>query len=78
MNLKSALLGVLAGSIAGASLGVLFAPKKGSKTRKDISKKRKKIIKGFKNQFDDLLESMNEKFEEAKGNASEFVKQKGK
>ena len=78
MNLKSVLLGVLAGATAGAILGVLFAPEKGSKTREDISKRKKKIIKGFKEQFDDLLKSMNKKFEEAKDNASEFVKQKGK
>jgi len=39
MNSGKVLLGVLAGLAAGALLGVLFAPEKGSDTRKKISKK---------------------------------------
>jgi gas vesicle protein len=39
MNSKQVLLGVLAGAVVGAALGILFAPDKGSDTRKKISKK---------------------------------------
>lgn len=78
MNSKSALLGVLAGIAAGALLGVLFAPEKGTKTRKSISKKSEDFVDGLKDKFTDLLESMNEKFEEAKENASEFAEKHGK
>ncbi|WP_276370776.1 YtxH domain-containing protein [Chryseolinea sp. H1M3-3] len=46
-------LGVLAGLAAGAVLGVLFAPEKGSNTRKRISRKT-----------EDLMDSVNEKIEE--------------
>jgi gas vesicle protein len=78
MNSKSALLGVLAGVAAGALLGVLFAPEKGSKTRKGISRKGEDIVDMLKDKFNDLLESMTEKFEEVKENAADFAEQHGK
>jgi gas vesicle protein len=53
MNSKKALLGVLAGIATGAVLGILFAPKKGSDTRKDIARKG-----------EDLAEALNDKIDE--------------
>lgn len=53
MNTGKALLGVMAGIAAGAVLGMLFAPEKGSNTRKSITKKG-----------DDLANALNEKVDE--------------
>jgi len=39
------------GAAAGAALGVLFAPKKGSETRQDIADNAKKMSKNLKNKF---------------------------
>ncbi|MBN1989336.1 MAG: YtxH domain-containing protein [Bacteroidales bacterium] len=78
MNSKSALLGVLAGITAGALLGVLFAPAKGSKTRKAISRSGEDFVDGLKDKLTDLIESMTEKFEEAKETATDFAEQHGK
>ena len=42
------------GAAAGAALGVLFAPKKGSETRQDIADSAKKMSKNLKNKFQDM------------------------
>lgn len=56
-------LGVLVGVAAGALLGIVFAPEKGSRTRKNMINKGENYIDDLKGKFDDFLGSMNEKFE---------------
>lgn len=63
MNSSKFLLGVLGGVAAGALMGVLFAPEKGSKTRKKIMYKANDGADTLKYKFDSLLESMNQKYE---------------
>ncbi|MES2380669.1 MAG: YtxH domain-containing protein [Bacteroidota bacterium] len=53
MNSGKVILGVLAGVAAGVILGILFAPDKGSETRK-------KIVKKGEDSLDDLKEKLNE------------------
>jgi len=76
MNTSGKILAaVAAGIAAGAVLGILFAPDKGTETRRKISEQGKKIADGVKmkfnkgkEKFNDLKESiehkMNEKAEE--------------
>ena len=71
MNSGKVFVGVLAGFAAGAVLGILFAPDKGSDTRKKIAKKGTDTIDGIKDKFDDLLLSISEKLEYAKEEATE-------
>jgi gas vesicle protein len=66
MSSGKILLGVLAGIAAGALLGVLFAPDKGSVTRNKISKKGEDYADSLKEKFDEFLKDISEKFEEAK------------
>jgi gas vesicle protein len=66
MSSGKVLLGVLAGVAAGALLGVLFAPDKGSVTRKKIVKKSQEYADGLTEKFDEFLDTINEKFEEVK------------
>ena len=65
MSSGKAMLGVLAGIAAGAALGILFAPGKGSNTRKNISRKT-----------EDLVDAVNDKLEEKFGEVIHIVKGK--
>lgn len=47
-RLDKVLMGVIVGGAIGSVLGIGFAPKKGSDTRKDIGKQANKILKNAK------------------------------
>ena len=66
MTTGKVVLGVLAGVAAGALLGILFAPEKGSGTRKSILKKKDEITDELKEKFDEFIESVSEKYEKVK------------
>lgn len=61
MNSFKALVGIAAGVAAGAALGVLFAPEKGSTTRKKISKKGSDYADGLSDKFNELVGNMTQK-----------------
>lgn len=77
MNSGKVALGVLAGIAAGAILGILFAPDKGSETRKKIIKKGSDSIDGLKEKLSDLMTALNENFEDLKDDAGNLY-EKGK
>lgn len=64
MNSGKVLLGLMAGLAAGAIIGVLFAPDKGSVTRKMIYKKGDEYADELKEKFNELIESISVKCEE--------------
>lgn len=66
MSTGKILLGALAGLAAGALLGVLFAPEKGSVTRTKIGKKGEDYADAVKDKFNDFIDNVNEKFETVK------------
>lgn len=73
MNSGKILLGVLAGVAIGATLGILFAPDKGSSTRKKISKKRDEVTERLEEKFDKFVDSVTEKFETVKDDATRMA-----
>ncbi len=76
MSSGRVVLGLLAGVAAGALLGVLFAPEKGSVTRRNIAQKSDDYVEDLKMKFQDFLESVSERIERVKEGASEFAEEK--
>jgi gas vesicle protein len=57
------ILGALAGIAAGALVGILFAPDKGSDSRKKIIKKGEDYLDTVKDKFNSLLDTVAGKFD---------------
>ena len=73
MSKLNMLISVIIGSFVGALLGVLFAPDKGEKTRKQISKKSDEYIDVVKSEFDDFVKNMQKKYESALHDTEEVI-----
>jgi len=59
-NTGKILTAVAAGAVAGAVLGILFAPDKGSETRRKINDQGKKVADDLKNQFEKISGKCND------------------
>ncbi len=62
MNSGKVILGALAGLTAGALIGILFAPDKGSESRNKIVKKGEDYLDSVKHKFNSLLDSISGKY----------------
>lgn len=68
--------GLLAGAAIGAIAGILFAPEKGSDTRKKLMEGAGEAGDSLKNSFNDFVDNVKEKFRDAKTEV-EDVAEKG-
>lgn len=76
MRTTNILLGFMVGAAVGATLGMLFAPEKGTDTRRKLSEKSNDLAENIKDKFGDLVDGVKEKFSSVKSEA-EDVAEKG-
>ena len=69
MNAIKVTLGVFAGIAVGALAGILFAPAKGSSTRRRIIHIGEEYSDELKERFEDLVETITEQYEDTKKTA---------
>ena len=62
----SLLSGIAAGAAAGVAMGILYAPDKGSETRKKISMKGEELRGNLKHKFDEVREDATDLLEKGK------------
>ena len=64
---------LLLGAAVGGLLGILFAPAKGSETRKKISSKGTDLTDTMKEKFNDFMDGVKKEVDAAKDKTNEFL-----
>ncbi len=77
MSKKSGMGKFVVGAALGAGLGVLFAPKKGSETRRELKEKLDEFIKGIKDiDMDEVKAEFEEKIDDIQRELKDLDKEK--
>lgn len=73
MSTKNVMIGVATGLAVGTALGVLFAPAKGSTTRKRIVQDATDYTDDVKEKFNEYVDAISEKYTSIKDSAMEWT-----
>jgi len=68
-------VGVLSGLAVGALLGVLFAPDKGSNTRRKIAQKGTDVADNLKGSFSDFIASIEDQYSNFASETSDAIEE---
>ncbi len=74
MDTGRVVMGLLTGIAVGAIAGVLFAPAKGTVTRKKLSKKGENYLEDLEDKYNELINRMVGKLENTKGGVHKNIK----
>jgi len=75
MSTAKVVLGVVAGAATGALLGILFAPAKGTVTRRSILRKGERQVDELKHSFNEFIDSITDKFDKVKEEVVDFAEE---
>ena len=75
MKNSDVVVGVLGGLAVGAILGVLFAPDKGSNTRRKIAEKGTDLKDNIKGNFNDFVASIEDQYSNFTSNAEDVIEE---
>jgi gas vesicle protein len=73
MQGRNVLLSILVSAAAGAVAGILFAPDKGTKTRRDISKRGEEFAGMARDEFEDFMAYTRKRYNEAKKHTDDLI-----
>ena len=76
MSSSKVCCGVIIGAAAGAALGILFAPDKGSVTRKNISEKGNYYVASVKDNYNEILDKVSESLQKGMKHTTKKVDEK--
>ncbi|MFZ4398893.1 MAG: YtxH domain-containing protein [Bacteroidales bacterium] len=63
MSTVKVIIGVIAGAAIGTALGILFAPDKGSTTRKKLVGKTDKYVDELEDKFNEFIDGITKEYE---------------
>jgi gas vesicle protein len=75
MTTGKAITGILAGLAVGTLIGVLFAPDKGTNTRRKIGKKKDETLDEIQDKLDALAKGMSTRFQAVKDDVASILHQ---
>lgn len=73
MRPQKVIIGALAGLAAGALIGVLFAPDKGSESRGKIARKGGDVLDSVRSSFNSFLDGITSKMERVKDEVEDIA-----
>ena len=71
MSSSKVLFGFLAGAAVGSILGILYAPDKGTETRRKITDSSNDLTDSLKSKFNDFVDNMKDTYQGVKDNISD-------
>lgn len=75
MTKSKLLLGALALAAAGTVVGLLYNTREGSKIRRKVQRKSNRYAEDLKDKFSDLLDSVSDRYEDYKDDATKRSKE---
>ena len=73
MSNSKILVGFLAGAAVGSVLGILFAPDKGTETRRKIADSSTDVTDSLKQKFNDFVDGIKDSYQGVKDDAEDLA-----